>query len=130
MKTVTGKSVKSIKRANDKTRRIGTGHRINRKLKRIAALVLIFGMIVSLGCFFSTKAAKAAEQSETNKYYTSVLIEEGDTLNEIASRYISPECGNRDEYVLEIRNINHIIGDEIHAGCYIVIPYYSTDNKI
>ena len=64
-----------------------------------------------------------------NKYYTSIRIESGDTLWNIADEYIEGFNITKNEYIAEVCQINSISQDNIHAGDYIVIPYYSKDEK-
>ena len=76
-----------------------------------------------------TCPASAEEKINKGKYYTSIEVVQGDTLNDIASRYISPEYKNISEYVDEVRQMNYLGYDyKIHAGEYIVIPYYAADS--
>lgn len=58
------------------------------------------------------------------KMYTVVEVKEGDTLWSIAGDHISKEYKNRNEYIDEIRDMNHITGSCIEAGSYILVPYY------
>lgn len=61
------------------------------------------------------------------KYYTSIGIEQGDTLWDIAKVYMTDEYDGIEEYICEVRRINHLSGDRIYAGKYLVIPRYATD---
>lgn len=82
--------------------------------------VVMFSII-----FLRTTNAQAAPTKVTAKYYTSIRIEAGDTLWTIASNYITDDYRNINDYILEVCSINHISKDEIHAGQYLVIPYYA-----
>ncbi|MGN0143138.1 MAG: LysM peptidoglycan-binding domain-containing protein [Roseburia sp.] len=86
------------------------------------AIVLI---VVSSILFFGTLRANAASTETSSKYYTSIQVEEGDTLWEIADSYMTDEYSDRQEYITEICNMNHISEDTIHAGQYLTIPYYA-----
>ena len=46
-------------------------------------------------------------------------------LWDIAGNYITSEYADMNEYINEVCDINHISRDEIYAGRYIVVPYYS-----
>ena len=63
------------------------------------------------------------------KYYTSVEICEGDSLWSLCNRYISDEYHSESEYIQEVKALNHLSGDCIHIGSYLVMPYYSQDIK-
>ena len=52
------------------------------------------------------------------------MIEPGDTLWSIAHEYITPEYNGIEEYIAELRRLNHLDGDEIHAGRYLAVPCF------
>ena len=57
-------------------------------------------------------------------YYASILIENGDSLWSIASRYASMTHMDVREYVEELKRINRLTTDRIHAGHYLMVVYY------
>ena len=94
--------------------------------KRVAVMFCsIIAVIMICSVMLSTTNTQAAPAETTNKYYTSIQIESGDTLWAIASEYISDDYTDMNEYIREVCSINHISEDEIHAGQYIVVPYYA-----
>ncbi len=84
-----------------------------------ALAVLLLGSIV-----FFAQMHQAQGHTDKTKTVTSVYIEEGDSLWSIATEYHSDECGDIDEYIEEICKTNHIKGETIHAGNYLIVPYY------
>ena len=102
-----------------------------RREKTIIAVIIV--LLVSLGILFSTSvnalASSKADISSYNKYYTSIKIESGDTLWEIADEYVGNFNVSKAEYIDEICQINSISENDIHVGDYVVIPYYSSENK-
>ncbi|MDD6193640.1 MAG: LysM peptidoglycan-binding domain-containing protein [Lachnospiraceae bacterium] len=88
----------------------------------IATLALIFCMVT---CIFVMNSS-AKEEHETYKYYTSIEIQEGDSLWEIAQEYGAVAHIDSRDYIAEVKEINHLQGDEIHSGQYLTIPYYSS----
>jgi len=69
--------------------------------------------------------AKADNEVLTYKYYKSVLVNYGDTLWGIADELKIP-ADEKSSFVSEVMNINSIINEEdIRAGEYLVVPYYS-----
>ena len=98
--------------------------------KIIAIIVLVF---VSLGILLGTSinalASSKADVASYNKYYKSVRIEAGDTLWNIADEYIADLNIDKQKYIEEICRLNSICEDDIYAGEYIVIAYYSQDFK-
>lgn len=96
--------------------------------KRITIL-FCFVIAVAIICsvMFCTINAQAAPAENINKYYTSVRVECGDTLWAIAGEYITDDYIDMNDFLNEICMINHISEDEIHAGQYIIVPYYTVD---
>ena len=85
-------------------------------------------MIIAVVCIFAIKPTaglNAHPDHVNNKYFTSIQVECGDTLWEIAQEYITPEYASIQEYVDEVIAINHISENDITAGCYLVVPYYA-----
>lgn len=62
------------------------------------------------------------------KYYTSVTVENGETLWDIADEYVDYDhYKSKNSYIAEVQSINHL--DEncsITAGQILVLPYYSS----
>lgn len=87
----------------------------------------IIAVFMFCSILFGTIHTQAAPAETTHKYYTSIEVESGDTLWEIAGEYISDEYSSMNEYITEICSINHISKDEIRAGQCLVLPYYSTE---
>ncbi len=89
----------------------------------IASALLIF----VLGVFFygSTKS----NANEGFKYYTSVVIEAGDTVESIADNYIDyNHYSSKAEYLKEVKRMNWLDDDyKIKAGEILIVPYYSND---
>lgn len=99
-----------------------------RSQKRILAITII--IIISLGVLLGTgiHAFASSDRTATSyKYYKSICIEEGDTLWDIADKYIAGTDISHDDYIREICELNQIYKNEIHAGEYIVVSYYSYD---
>lgn len=63
------------------------------------------------------------------KYFTSVTVEQGETLWSIADRYIDYDYyTDKNAYISEVENINHIdAGETLFAGKLIIVPYYSVE---
>ncbi len=89
--------------------------------KRIAIIGCVLMTIATLIFVFNvTTSAKNTFTTET--VYTNTYINDGDTLWSIARDNYSAEYGSFDNYVDEIRSLNHISNDIIHSGEYLVIP--------
>ena len=89
----------------------------------IGATILII-LFVVLAFAFSSKAKDGSV--ELNKYYKSITIEYGSSLYSIACEYADSSKGTIDDYINEVRSINHLSEEEdIYSGQNIIIPYYS-----
>ena len=104
-------------------RRYTKAERIVRKRK----FMLCVGIVISVLFAFMLYSNRAdAENSRpVYTYYTSYEIQSGDTLWTIADQFMSPESSDKAAFINNIKKINHISGDNITPGKYIVIEYTS-----
>ena len=88
--------------------------------------------VLAAGCmiFIYTISYQSIRTSAGNgfKYYTSVTVENGETLWDIADKFVD-YCyyKNKNSYIKEVQSINHL--DEncsIDAGQILILPYYSS----
>ena len=100
------------------------------KSRHIIIFFVVFIIGIALFFFFTGRRganeveARNTDLSESKKYFTSIEIEEGDTLWEIADQYITSEYKDKDEYIEEVKEMNHITGSIIQTGSTLLIPYY------
>lgn len=95
---------------------------------KIIFTVMSLIIIVTAVFAFQSFVSKAQEENPdvTYKYFTSLEIEQGDTLWNIAQEYIDyGYYDNVQEYVDEVLDINNMSDDTIKAGQCIIIPYFS-----
>lgn len=85
-----------------------------------AALIIIF--VLS----FSLKTNAKEYKTVNTKIYTSIMIEEGDSLWSIAKEN-KPEDISVNEYINHIMKINQLKNNEIHAGSFLTIYYYKKE---
>lgn len=88
----------------------------------MAAFVL--AAVIVAGGSISGFAGARREEDTHYKYYTSILVEQGDTLWSIAQENMTPEYERIEEYIGEVRSLNHLCGDYIRAGEYLALPKY------
>ena len=95
----------------------------------LIALALLLGILIGwfLGRGQVVSAQSATDGELMEKYYTSVYIEEGDTIWGIAKKYMTKEYRSIRSYVKEIKECNNLYSDDITAGCYLLVPYYATE---
>jgi cell division protein YceG involved in septum cleavage len=91
--------------------------------------VLILSIMILLGTSIHAFAGSKHEPQPVYKYYTSVRVEKGDTLWSVADKYMDASQTDKASYIREISELNHLSDDEIRAGEYLVVAYYSTEKK-
>ena len=97
---------------------------------RFAPAVIGSLLLVILAVFsVSIVRSKAADSYPTYKYYTSIRIEDGDSLWEIAGRYADTGYESREEYIQELKTVNQLTDTTLRSGQYLMVPYYSGDYK-
>lgn len=107
---------------------VSRNRRIVVRRQKIALVSIAFIALAIIICTFLFGAIRtqAAPSEISCKYYTSIEVQSGDTLWSIASDHITEEYSDMNAYIDEVCSINKISQDEIHAGQYLTIPYYSS----
>lgn len=100
-----------------------------RKERRVLVLAVVLLMATCLFTAFSGLHTVTATAPEVYKYYTHLTVEEGDSLWDIAGRYMGHEYKSRAAYIKEVKEINHLNGSCIYAGTVLVVPYFDTAEK-
>ena len=92
------------------------------------SLALLLAVLVFTVCFSGIVGKAAGREPEPTyyKYYTSIMIESGDTLWDIAQEQNDEGIISTEAYITELRRINHLEGDEIRAGQNLTVFYYDT----
>ncbi len=106
--------------------RILQRRRIQRN-RRIASICAMVVLSLTVSILFHNFGAQA-ERPQTYKYYAEVRVESGDTLWDIAMQYMTEEYRSVNEYIREIKKINHL-GATLQYGQILTIPYYSDEQK-
>jgi LysM repeat protein len=72
-------------------------------------------------------SAHAEEQSGADlvPYYTSIQIQHDDTLWDLAETYAKGSGYTVRQYVDELKRMNHLKSEVIHAGEFLTIVYYA-----
>ena len=95
--------------------------------------VLVLMIMICLTMFSGGMLAYAQERDSFQpvyyKYYTSIRVEAGDTLWDIADRYVCEQTGSRQDYIREVMKLNGMKSDQIRTGESLTIFYYSTELK-
>ncbi len=95
----------------------------------VLALITAITILICVLIGSSISASSRIKAAQSDKYYTSIEIGKGDTLWTIAEQYMTSEYGSIQEYVSEIKELNHLGDDAIHSGEHLMIPYFSEEIK-
>lgn len=102
--------------------------RRERRRKCLTLAVAVFAAFcMALVCTISYNSI-SSNANDGFKYYTSVIVEAGESLWDIAEDYMNGHYDSRDNYIAEVRSINHL--DEngtVIAGQTLIVPYYSSE---
>ena len=90
-----------------------------------AAIILV--LAIAGGSFISR--AQAPGETVYYKYFTSIRIESGDSLWTLADTYADGNFESREAFIREVIRTNHLLDENINAGDYLIIPYYSAEFK-
>lgn len=96
-------------------------------MKKLYLPFAVLLVMVLSGFFGKNLMQVMAEEQESisyQKYYTSIRLEKGDTLWDIAEQYGRHSGKSTEEYVRELKKMNGLSDDLIHAGNYLTIAYY------
>ena len=106
-------------------------NRIKRTKQIIERVLLTICLIALFAIGSSATLTKATTTEEAKnvyyKYYTQIEIENGDSLWEIAGRYM--EHGpyeTRNDYMNEVVKLNQLSNTTIIKGQHLVVPYYES----
>ncbi len=92
------------------------------------SLFLIILFVLSVNCL-NTQATEELPET-TYKYFKYHTVAHGDSLWSMAEEHIDYEFySSLDDYVDEVKEINHLSDDCIKVGQSLVIPYFSNVYK-
>ena len=90
--------------------------------------MLVVGILIGLFLFqLFAMPASADTQEQRYKYYTSVFVRPGDNLWSIAQEYITEDYDSVESYLDEVMRMNHMRDEQVQAGNYLYVPYYSEE---
>ena len=108
---------------------------MKKELKKIIkATVFVAGAVILFGSFVigyaegskETQVSVVDNETKTkNKYFTNIVVEEGDSLWSIAEEYMDEEhYESIYEYIDELKKMNNLKSDTIYAGQNLVVTYF------
>ena len=86
----------------------------------ILTVTLIFTIILTN----SLKTSANENRSSSERLYSSIMINDGDTLWSIAEEYKPADVSVKD-YIKSLKSINGIASDNIQSGNHLIIYYYA-----
>ena len=113
-----------IKRANARRRKQVV------KCRMVLLLATVF--VITLGSIVCGSIFSSAQEESTDahqyKYFKSIEIQSGDSLWSIAEEYCDEAYdGDIREYIAEIKELNSLTSDHIHAGRKLLVIYYDSE---
>ena len=107
--------------------------RRQRQLRRniiMSVFTVILVLTLSIGGFAIGSKAQDKDAVILYKYYTNIEVQYGETLWDIADAYFCEEkYNNYEHYIAEVMQINGLYSEEVSAGSYLIVPYYSVEFK-
>lgn len=93
-------------------------------------LVILALMVFMMSCLFGkTLVVASGEERDSgfSRYYTTIRIEEGDSLWTIAETYRKNSGMEIREYLYELKKINGLVSDRIMAGESLTVMYFAKE---
>lgn len=88
-----------------------------------AVILLVFSL--GLSNFIASAHENTGDQT-VYKYYSSIQIQPGDTLWDIAEETMTSDYDSTAEYVEVLKEMNGLTSDHIEAGHYLTVAYNDT----
>ena len=94
-------------------------------MKKIMMMLAVIVMVCSnfFGNSLLNAMAEEPDIPEKNCYYTSIMIESGDSLWSIAQEYRADTGMTVQEYVKQLKQMNGLKEDTIHVGQHLTVMY-------
>ncbi len=88
----------------------------------IVVAVVMFAVFAT--CKTGGDATETTAGTAAKKYYTTITVEEGDSLWSIAQEYMTEEYHTTEEYIEEVMFTNNLKSDVIVTGTHLLVPFY------
>ncbi|MCI7106257.1 MAG: LysM peptidoglycan-binding domain-containing protein [Agathobacter sp.] len=119
---------KISKKANESLAKRAHTVRAEKRILLIAGIILV-SILILLGSSMNAFASSRT-RNELHKYYTSIEVNPGDTLWNISEDYVIDHVMSREDFIDEVCRLNNISEKDIlHSGQYLIVAYYSTEEK-
>ena len=91
--------------------------------KRNMIILLATVLMITIGSvIFGSTFSSAKNDEVLETYYTSIEIQKGDSLWDIAQEYKADDVSTG-EYIAELMNLNNLTSETIHEGQHLVVAY-------
>lgn len=93
---------------------------------KILFLLTALSIALGVGMLAGDNLANAYDSSlglADTKCYTSVELQDGDTLWTIAETYMDESYESVEAYIEELKEINQLQTSDIQKGCYLTVAY-------
>ncbi len=99
--------------------------------KKVIFFLFTICLVIGMSLSYRALLAKANSASDMiqYKYYKNISVAYGDTLWSLASENYENGYASVDDYIYEVKEINHLKEDTIQAGQFLILPYYSSEFK-
>ena len=110
------------------TAHAGKPRRRKSYIKKLALSIFVTIFVLGFSTFYNTRYVDAHSNSYNNsgktKYYKTIEIDSGDTLWNIAEKYMDNHYDSVYTYIEELKEINGLSSDDIQDGQFLMISYY------
>lgn len=100
-----------------------------RRMKKIGIAAFVIALIAVFSIIIFGNVVKAQEEKPSDnmiKGYTYITVAQSDTLWSIAQEYSDEHYKSIYQYIREVKELNGLTSDSIHAGARIIIPVYAS----
>lgn len=121
-----GLSVNEIMRKS----RLAAARRRRMKKIGLAVFILALATVFSIIIFGNVIKAQAEDTPDDMvKGYTCITVKSSDTLWGIATEYSDKHYESIYQYIREVKELNGLTSDSIHAGARLIIPVYAVPQE-
>lgn len=86
-------------------------------------LTIVLAVFLSIFIIGGIRKVFANDNIHYEKTFITIEIQPGDTLSSIAEEHAVTDMEYR-TYIEEVKEINNLKSETIHAGCYLLVPEY------
>ncbi len=98
--------------------------------KLFATCIVMMLLIIGSSSILTKASDTETSQEVYYKYYTQIEIQHGDSLWEIAGKYMeNGSYASRKEYMEEVIELNQLSSTKIIKGQHLIVPYFENTYK-